>query len=252
MSAPGSIWRSNPLARGFYSPDLLIKGIVALNVAMFAISLLFNPMGTRMSLNPLTALAPSDNSLLLLGATGTLPIDRFGRWWTLLAANYLHGGLLHILFNMLAMRQLAQLVAREFGTYRLAVIYTVGGVAGFLASYAAGVPLTIGASAAVCSLMGALVYYGRSRGGVYGRIIYRQVGGWVVALFIFGLIVPGINNWGHAGGLLAGGALGLLLGYSEKTPENRSHRFLAGICTAATLLVLVWAVGTGVYYRWGA
>ena len=251
-SAPGSVWRNNPLAKGFYHPDLLIKGIIGLNVAMFAICLLFNPMGTHMSLNPLTALAPSDRSLLLLGATGTLPIDRFGRWWTLLSANYLHGGLLHILFNMLAMRQLAQLVTREFGTYRFVAIYTIGGIAGFLASYLAGVPLTIGASAAVCSLMGALFYYGKSRGGIYGRIIYRQVGGWVVALFIFGLVVPGINNWGHGGGLLAGALLGALLGYSEKIPEKRYHRLLAGACAAATVLVLVWAVATGVYYRLGS
>ena len=248
-TAPGSVWRNNPIAKGFYHPDSLVKGIIGINVVMFAVCLLFNPMGMRMSLNPLTALAPSDNSLLLLGATGTLPIDRFGRWWTLLSANYLHGGLLHILFNMLAFRQLAQLVAREYGGYRMAAIYTLGGVAGFAVSYLAGVVLTIGASAAVCSLMGALLYYGKSRGGLYGRIIYRQVGGWAVGLFLFGVIVPGINNWGHGGGLAAGALLGFLLGYAEKKPESSGHRALAGICAAATLGVLVWAVATGIYYR---
>ncbi len=249
--APGSAWRNNFLARGFHHPDTLIKAIIGINVAIFAVCLLFNPLETRLSLNPLTALAPSDRSLMLLGATGTLPIDRFGRWWTLLSANYLHGGLLHILFNMLALRQLAQLAVREFGPYRMAAIYTIGGVSGFLASYLAGVLLTIGASAAVCSLMGALIYYGRSRGGIYGRIVYRQVGGWAVGVFLFGLVVPGINNWGHGGGLLAGILLALVLGYNEKKPESGGHRALAGVCAAATFLVLGWAVATGVYYRMG-
>jgi len=248
-SAPGSLWRNNPIAKSFFHPDLLVKSIIGINVAMFAVCLLFSPMGIRMSFNPLTALAPSDNSLLLLGATGTLPIDRFGRWWTLLSANYLHGGLLHILFNMLAFRQLAQLVVREYGGYRMTVIYTLGGIAGFAVSYLAGVVLTIGASAAVCSLMGALIYYGKSRGGIYGRLIYRQVGGWAVAIFVFGVIVPGINNWGHGGGLAAGALLGLLLGYNEKRRENRAQRLLAGLCAAVTVAVLVWAVATGVYYR---
>jgi rhomboid protease GluP len=134
----------------------------------------------------------------------------------------------------------------------MVAIYTIGGVAGFLVSYLAGVVLTIGASAAVCSLMGAVLYYGRSRGGIYGRIVYRQVGGWAIGLFVFGMIVPGINNWGHGGGLAAGALLGFFLGYTEKRLESGAHRLLAGICTAATLLVLVWAVATGVYYRVGA
>jgi rhomboid protease GluP len=141
---------------------------------------------------------------------------RFHRWWTLISANYLHGGIVHILFNMIAFYQLATLVNREYGAYRMIVIYTASGIAGFFVSYLAGVGFTIGASAAVCGLMGASLYYGKSRGGVYGRIIYKQIVGWAVGLFLFGLIVPGINNWAHGGGICAGAALGFLLGFQER------------------------------------
>ena len=128
------------------------------------------------------------------------------------------------------------------------VIYTLSGIFGFWISYLAGVAFTIGASAAVCGLVGALLYYGKSRGGIYGRTLYRQIFMWVVFLFIFGLIVPGINNWGHGGGILAGMAVGFALGDQEKKSENWHHKLLAGVCALATLAVLVWAVGTAFFY----
>jgi rhomboid protease GluP len=150
---------------------------------------------------------------------------------------------------MAALRQLAALVNREFGVYRMFVIYTVSGVLGFWISYLAGVAFTIGASASVCGLIGALLYYGKSRGGIYGGTLYRQVFSWVIFLFMFGLIVPGINNWGHGGGILAGIVSGFLLGYQEKKRENLVHKTLAAVCGVVTVAVLVWAVGSSIYYR---
>jgi rhomboid protease GluP len=215
---------------------------------MYIISILFNPRATGLSMNPLTFLSPSDSSLFLLGATGTVPIDKFHRLWTLVSASFLHGGILHIFFNMAALRQLASLVNREFGVYRMFVIYTVSGISGFLISYLAGIAFTIGASASVCGLVGAVLYYGKSRGGIYGRNLYRQISIWVIFLFVFGLIVPGINNWGHGGGILAGIILGYLLAYQEKRKENIIHKMLAGACGVVTLAVLIWAIGTALYY----
>ena len=215
---------------------------------MYIITILFNPRATGLSLNPLTFLSPSDTSLLLLGATGTVPIDKYHRLWTLVSASFLHGGILHIFFNMAALRQLASLVNREFGVYRMFVIYTMSGIIGFLISYLAGIAFTIGASASVCGLVGAVLYYGKSRGGIYGRNLYRQISIWIIFLFVFGLIVPGINNWGHGGGILAGIIFGYLLGYQEKRKEGIIHKMLAGICATLTLAVLIWAVGTSLYY----
>lgn len=249
MANPASWWRNNALTRILLDGDRLVKAIIIVNTGMFATSLIFNQRLPDLSFNPFTVFAPDNQSLLLLGATGTIPIDRFHRWWTLISANYLHGGIVHILFNMIALNQLAPLVNREYGTYRMIVIYTIGGIIGFLVSYMAGVSFTIGASAAVCGLMGASLYYGKTRGGIYGRIIYKQIGGWAVGLFLFGLIVPGINNWGHGGGICAGAALGFLMGYQERKMENNFHRILAGGCIALTVVALGWGVISGAYYR---
>jgi rhomboid protease GluP len=214
---------------------------------MYVLSLLFSARSTGLSLNPLTFLSPDSRSLLLLGATGYIPVDRLHRWWSMISANYLHGSILHIFFNMIALRQLGPLVMQEYGNYRMFIIYTISGVFGFFVSYLAGVPLTIGASAAVCGLIGASLYFGKSRGGIYGQTVYRQIGGWAVGIFLFGFMLPTINNWAHGGGMLAGIVLGFLLGYQERNREQQGHKIGALCCVAITGLVLLWALLSSAY-----
>ena len=220
--------------------DWLVNGIIAANVLFYLFSLLMSSNHT-FSGNPLGFLSPDQASLLLLGATGSVPVVEYGRYWTLIAASYLHGGLLHIFFNMMALRQIGPWVSSEFGAGRMFIIYTLSGVSGYLVSCLAGVPFTIGASASVCGLIGALFFFGKSRGGTYGAAVSREVSGWLISLAIFGLIMPGINNWGHGGGIVGGVILGKLLGYRELGPENASHRLLAFCCLLATVAILIMA-----------
>ena len=249
ISRPGARWKNIPITRGLLQSDQLIKTIIYANVGMYLISLLMNPTRMGLSANPFMFLSPSNGALLLLGSTGTIPIDQGHRWWTLVSANYLHGGILHIVFNMIALYQIGPLVLREYGANRLIGLYTLGGIFGFLVSYFAGVRFTLGASAAVCSLIGASLYYGKSRGGAYGQAIYKQISGWVLVLFLFGFLVPGINNWGHGGGVVGGIILGYFLGYHERSRENLFHKSLAGVCVVLTVAVLAWAILSSVYYR---
>ena len=249
-TAKPAVWyKNNAWTRDFRDPNQIIKIIIAMNVVMFILSFLFNPKATGFSPDPFTFLAPSGRSLELLGATGFVPIYEFKRYWTLISANYLHGGILHIFFNMVAFRQLASIVIREFGLYRMFAIYTLSGVFGFWISYVFEVNWTIGASAAVCGLVGAILYYGHSRGGIYGKTLYKQISIWVVFLLVFGFVVPGINNWGHGGGILAGVALGFMLGYQEKRRENLLHKMLAGACAVVTILVLIWTISSAAYFQ---
>lgn len=231
-------WQAINWTRGALEGDWLVTAIIALNVLNYVVSLAVSALSGGIG----GLLSPGQTSLLLLGATGTVPIEYYGRFWTLLSANYLHGGILHLIFNIMALRQIAPWVTAEYGASRMFSIYTLGGAFGFWVSCLAGVSVTIGASAAVCSLIGSLLYFGKSSGGVYGRSVYREVSGWVISLFIFGLIVPGINNWGHGGGIIGGVLFGMLLGYGVRRPENAFHRGLALLCGLATVAVLVWAV----------
>jgi rhomboid protease GluP len=245
---PGPFWRLGSWLRGGLDGDWLVKAIITLNILMFLLSLVLAPQRSSSMMSPFALFSPDQTSLFLLGATGTVPIDRFGRYSSLITANYLHGGLLHLLFNLMALRQIALWVIREYGPARMFTIYTLGGALGFYVSYLARIPFTIGASAGLCALIGSLLYYGRSRGGAYGQAVFQEVRGWVIGLFIFGLIFPGINNWGHGGGIVGGIVLGLLLGYEERVRENLGQRLLALVCGVVTVVALGWGVVEAMAY----
>ena len=245
---PGSRWKSSLLFSGAGGSDQVVTTLIVINAVMFILSIVIDFRPSNLNFNPMSFLSPSNQSLLVLGSTGTIPLFQLDRWWSLITAGYLHGGLLHIVFNMLALRQLAPLVMQEFGLNRMIVLYTMGSVSGFFLSCLAGVPFTLGASAAICSLIGALLYYGKSRGGVYGENLFSQIGGWALGIAVFGFMVPGINNWAHGGGMVAGALFGYLLGYREKKKENFSHKVLALGCAAATLLALLWSCLNGLLF----
>lgn len=247
VARPGAPWKrafAEVISLRRFDP---VMAIIAINAAFYLFSLLLNPSALGLSANPMTFLSPSDGSLFLLGATGTLPIA-YGRWWTLISAAFLHGGLLHIFFNMMALRQLAPFVLDAFGLHRFAILYVWTGVAGFFVSYLAGVPFTIGASAPVCGLIGAILYYGKSRGGFYGEAIYRQALGWVVGLVLFGLFIPGINNWAHGGGIISGLLLAFITGYNERRKETSIHRILGTGSIVIAAAALLWAVIQAIYH----
>jgi rhomboid protease GluP len=246
---PGSWWKGFGWTRSLLVPDRMMKSLISVNVGIYAISLLLDLPQLGFSANPLSLLSPSNRSLLLLGATGTFPIDGLHRWWTLVSASYLHGGLLHLLFNMMALRQIGSLVLEEYGVHRTIILYTLSGVAGFTVSYLAGIILTMGASAALCGLIGATLYYGKARGGVYGQTIYKQVLGWVIGIFAFGLLMPGINNWAHGGGLGGGILFGLVFGYRERREESLADKGLAAACVVLTAGILVWSVTSAIWHR---
>ena len=248
LRTPGSRLKNNPLVRGWGSGEKVIQVILLVNIGMYVLSLVLNPRHMLSGFNPLGLLTPDPGALAVLGASGRLLMNATSGWWRLLTANYLHGSILHIAFNMIALYQISPLITQLYGPYRFFIIYTLSGVAGFWVSYMAGIPLTIGASAALTGLIGAALYYGKHRGGAYGQAIYRQVGGWAIFILLFGFMVPRVNNWAHFGGMAAGALLGLLLGYQEKSRESALHRSLAGVCVAVTVVALGWGILQAVSY----
>ena len=205
--------------------------------------------GMSMSGGLFGMLSPSQDSVFVFGASGAIPIFKYGRFWTPLSAMWLHSGLLHIGFNVMWIRQLAPDVGELYGPGRMVIIYTIAGVAGFLASSFAGwflpflpwplsgADLTVGASAPIFGLMGALVYYGR-RGG--SRHIHGQAVSMALMMFIFGLIMPGVDNYAHAGGFGGGYLAGRLL--DPLKPEQINHMAIAVGCLVLSVLAVIVSV----------
>lgn len=224
-----------------------VRTIIYVNIVFYVLSLLLDPAGIFAGGSPFNLFSPSMNSLFSLGATGAVPVIGYHRFWTLITASFLHGGILHIAFNMMALYQLGPFVLKEFGFHRFINLYIITGIFGFAASVLFGVTFTIGASASICGLIGAIIYYGKSRGDSYGEAIYKQAIGWVAGLVVFGLIFSGINNWAHGGGLLSGIGLAFLMGYNDNKQESAAIKLLAYACILLTVLVLIWAVANSLF-----
>jgi rhomboid protease GluP len=198
----------------------------------------------------LSALSPSTAVLIVFGASGAYPVFGLGHWWTLLSAGWLHAGLLHIAMNMYWVWQMGPAITELFGSARTVIIYTAGGVAGFALSSIAGAffpnlpllhaaGLTIGASAPVFGLIGALYHYGRTGSSVVKQMAVSIM----VQALIFGLLVPGIDNYAHLGGFAGGYLTSAFL--NPMTRERGDHMIVAMVCLAATALSIVASIVTG-------
>ncbi len=191
-------------------------------------------------------LSPDRKALFLFGASGAQPLFGFGRWWTVLSAAWLHGGLLHIFMNMMWIRQLMPAVSEFFGIGRLVIIYTVSSITGFaMTSFMFFIPLgplqgaffTVGASAPLFGLFGALVLYGQRTGS---SMLSRQVWQWVIMFVVIGLLIPFIDNWAHLGGFAGGWLAARVL--DPLKPEQPQHLMVALVCLVVTLLSIVASV----------
>lgn len=242
--------RRNPGMWGFAAPlgrifrrRSFTDVVTAVCIALYIVSLVFDPLAALRPRGMFDIFAPSNQALFVLGASGSIPWE-LGRWWTLLTAIYLHGSLLHIVFNVMWIRQLGPAVQDIYGPARLVVIFTVSGVVGFVASNLVGHPFTIGASGSIFGLLGAIVAFGYKRGGTYGTMVLKQYGQWALVLFVLGFLMPGVNNTAHAGGFVGGFLTGLALSLAERRAESRLDYLMAGACILATVLGFLLAIGT--------
>lgn len=151
--------------------------------------------------------------LLELGAKSR-PEILGGEIWRFFTPIFLHVTIPHVLINMYSLYAIGPAVERFFGTARFVAVYLLCGIAGVILSLAFSPYPSAGASGAIFGLLGSLgafLYLHRGLFGRFGRLQLRQIV--LVALMNLGLgFMPGIDNWGHLGGLLTGVALTLSLG----------------------------------------
>jgi rhomboid protease GluP len=254
---PG-LWGFAPILRrlgndlGFV--PIVIGGCTLLYILTLVATVLLSGPEALGATGLFSILSPSAPALMVFGESGAVPVFGYGRWWTILSAGWLHGNLLHILFNMLWVRQLAPAVAEMYGAGRMIVIYTIAGVAGFLLSSTAGaynfsLPMfhgawyTVGASASIMGLLGALVHYGRR----ISTAVYSQALTYAVVLFVFGLAMPGVDNFAHAGGFAGGYLASVWL--NPLKPERQGHLIAALACLGAVVVSVVVSVITALLPR---
>jgi rhomboid protease GluP len=176
-----------------------------------------------------------------IGASRGLEIFQAHQYWRLVTAGFLHGGWLHILMNSWVLYDLGAQVEQVYGTPRFLVLYFVGTLGGFyLSATLHPAVISVGASAGIMGLIGAMIAFGVANRSSVGNAIRNFYGRWVVYVIAFGLI-PGLNvdKWAHIGGLAAGFVIGYAAGTPVRSSTGREEmwRVLAGVC----VLLTVWS-----------
>ena len=174
---------------------------------------------------------------------------RSGQVWRLLTPMLLHASLLHIGFNMYALFAFGTGLEGHFGHGRFLLLYLLGAFAGNVMSFLFTDGNSLGASTAIFGLLAAegiflvqnrKLFAGQFRGAI-GNIIFIAV----INLFIIGSL-PGIDNWGHIGGLLGGLVFTSFAGptYEVEGIYPAYHlvdkRPLQAVITGAAVVVLIF------------
>jgi len=149
-----------------------------------------------------------------------------GQSWRLLTSLFLHGSMLHLAFNMLALWQVGQLVERIFGSVRFVGLYLLSGIAGGLASVLWNPHVnSVGASGAIFGIIGGLfAFIGRQNSGVPPTVVADlrgAIGPFLLFNIAAGFLYPHTDNAAHLGGLAGGWLAGHLLARSLHVPQQR-------------------------------
>jgi membrane associated rhomboid family serine protease len=247
---PG-LWGFGPLLRQLGTDMGFVPLVIGGSTLLYLASLVLSGSDVQL-VGGFSILSPSLDALRLIGASGAYAVFIEGQWWTLLSATWLHGGLLHILFNMMWVRDLGPSSAEIVGPARTVIIYTVSGVCGFLLSSVAGrflpfsipffgvAPFSVGASASIFGLLGAMVHYGHKSGSSYIR---TEATRYALILFVMGVLIRGVDNYAHAGGFLGGYATSWF--FNPLTRERGDHTIVAVLMIAATALAVIASVIVG-------
>lgn len=198
--------------------------------------------------------SPSIEVLILMGAKVNEFIAQ-GEVWRLFTAIFLHGGVIHVMFNLYALYTLGPLLEGYTGHMRFLTIFLISGLYGSLFSYALSGPVAVGASGAIFGLLGGVSIYFlkyRNNFGMQGRSILQNMAIVLLLNLIIGFSSGFIDNWGHIGGLVGGAlvALGIMPRYRQpqrvrpgaQALEVVDRRMLETLWVVLCLLLLV--IGT--------
>lgn len=225
----------------------MAKLLSGLCLLLFLATLVWDIEGIRNQ--GLSFLSPSVPSVFLFGASGSYPVFSIGRWWTPLSATFLHGGLLHIGFNLYWLNVFFPNGESIFGTSRTVIGFIFGSIFGFFLTslmgmligpviifkgftIAVGANITVGASAGIFSLLGMFV----ATGGSFGRMMQR----YAIIFVLFGLVFSGTDNVAHIGGFIGGY---LIAQAFQRVPRNdRLEGMLSMLCIVLSIASVIASV----------
>lgn len=191
----------------------ITKVIMGLCILCFLITIVFGGLGSL-------ADVPT-NVLALLGANN-INFLKSGEIWRLLSYMFLHGSLIHLLVNMYSLYLIGTQIENYYGKTKYIIIYIISGICGGLLS-AVGIganSISVGASGAIFGLLGALAYFGYHYRLYLGNVLKTQIIPVIAINLLIGVMLTGIDNFCHIGGLVGGIFASMALGVEGKTKKT--------------------------------
>jgi len=220
-------------SRSLSSTDIIVRLTIAAFILELFVGLLFGGVGIVFK----SLLSVPGGILELLGASSPRVFQ--GEWWGLFTATWLHGGALHLLFNVMALRQIGELIEQMTTSSFTWIAYILTGVGGFLLSAAAG-HFSVGASASIFGLIGLGISIAFLLGDGTRDPMFKALISWAAMGLLFGFLFPAIDNTAHLGGLITGGGLGLL--WSAIRQKRLIINFLPKLAVALCALTVIGLV----------
>lgn len=181
-----------------------------------------------------------------LGASLPLPYD-VAQPWRFVMAVFLHGSLMHIIFNMWVLMDIGPQIEELYGTARFLFIYVFTGIAGYVLSSLRG-HFSVGGSGALLGLIGVMFAVTTGRRSAAMQMLRSQIIRWLIYIAVWGLLFPGIDNFAHFGGFVAGFALGKFMADRPPvSPEEQKRAQMLGWATALVVIASIAMVARGLF-----
>lgn len=165
---------------------------------------------------------------------------KMGHYWVVLTSAFLHADIIHILCNMYSLYFIGVQLETVLGKKKFIVVYLISAIMGSLASALLSGGAAIGASGAIFGLIGAMLYFGYYYRLYLGNVVRSQIIPVILINLFIGFMLPGVDNFGHIGGLVGGIFAAMMVGIEGKS--DKMNRLNGAIITIALMAFLLFMI----------
>ena len=223
--------------------------IIAINIILYIMLYIFGDgptIGTLVKSKVFQGIVKrfdEKNNLFVKFGANNVELLKMGEVWRLFTYAFLHGSLIHILCNMYSLYIIGNQIETKFGKWRFILIYVISAISGGLLSAGMSNTVSIGASGAIFGTLGALLYFGMHFRLYFREALKSSIIPVIIINLLLGFMLPGIDNAGHIGGLVAGYLSAMALGI----PEEKNKKDTINGCIL--LLIFILFLGYIVFFR---
>lgn len=186
--------KQEQIQKNRFKESKLTYALIAINIIIYIISAILSRNIFDIDTYVLVNMGAKVNELI-----------NHGQVWRLLTCAFLHGGLLHIAFNMYALKIIGSDVEYAYGRKKYIIIYILSALGGSIFSYTLNeYSISVGASGAVFGLLGAMLVYAYKNRGKIGKGYMNNIVQVIIVNIVIGVTMSNIDNFGHLGGLVFG------------------------------------------------